>query len=147
MVAGNSEYIKAILRVKSNMDSGMFQPLQAAAVEALTAPRSWYKILNAQYAKRRKIAEQIMQQLGCSFNKKQSGLFLWGKIPSVYETGEELTEHLLKEIHVFITPGFIFGSNGRRYIRISLCSKEGVLLEALERINRYLLESRLSKSA
>jgi LL-diaminopimelate aminotransferase len=147
MVAGNSEYIKAILRVKSNMDSGMFQPLQAAAVEALSAPQSWYTELNALYLKRRKIAEQIMQLLGCSYDKKQSGLFLWGKIPSEYETGEELTEQLLQDTHVFITPGFIFGRNGRRFIRISLCSKEEVLLESLERINQYLQENRLSKSA
>jgi aspartate/methionine/tyrosine aminotransferase len=147
MVAGNSEYIKAILRVKSNMDSGMFQPLQAAAVEALSAPQSWYTELNALYLKRRKIAEQIMQLLGCSYDKKQSGLFLWGKIPSEYKTGEELTEQLLQDTHVFITPGFIFGSSGKRFIRISLCSREAVLLEALERINRYLQENRLSKSA
>jgi LL-diaminopimelate aminotransferase len=147
MVAGNSEYIKAILRVKSNMDSGMFQPLQVAAVEALSAPQLWYTELNALYLKRRKIAEQIMQLLGCLYDKKQSGLFLWGKIPSEYETGEELTEQLLQDTHVFITPGFIFGSNGRRFIRISLCSKEEVLLESLERINQYLQENRLSKSA
>ena len=129
------------------MDSGMFQPLQIAAVEALSAPQSWYTELNALYLKRRKIAELIMQLLGCSYDKKQSGLFLWGKIPSEYETGEELTEQLLQDTHVFITPGFIFGNNGRRFIRISLCSREAVLLEALERINRYLQENRLSKSA
>lgn len=147
MVAGNNEYIKAILRVKSNMDSGMFQPLQTAAAEALGAPVSWYAGLNALYLKRRIIAEQIMQLLGCTYDKNQSGLFLWGKVPSGYETGEELTEQLLSDVHVFITPGFIFGSNGRQFIRISLCSKEEVLTEAFERINRYIEENRLSKSA
>jgi len=134
MVAGNREYISAILRVKSNMDSGMFRPLQEAAVEALNAPGSWYDMLNSTYLRRRKIAEEIMPALGCTFEKQQSGLFLWGKIPQNLVSAEELAGQLLQDAHVFITPGFIFGSNGKRHIRISLCSKEALLAEALERI-------------
>jgi len=147
MVAGNSEYIRAILRVKSNMDSGMFQPLQAAAVEALHAPESWYRELNSLYHNRREIAERIMNILECTFDPNQSGMFLWGKIPPEFETAEELSEQLLQDTNVFITPGFIFGSNGRRYIRISLCSKETLLAEALERIAAHLQLNRLGRTA
>lgn len=138
MVAGNPSFINAILRVKSNMDSGMYQPLQAAAVEALNAPSQWYNNINAVYSKRRLIAEKILDLLSCSFDPEQSGMFLWGRIPSEYKTSEELTEHLLQKSHVFITPGTIFGSNGDRYIRISLCSKEELLIEAGERIRKVV---------
>jgi aspartate/methionine/tyrosine aminotransferase len=134
MVAGNAAFINSILRVKSNMDSGMFQPLQAAAVEALNLSAQWYKELNAVYAGRRIVAEEIMKLLDCSFDPDQSGLFLWGRIPSVYKSSEELTEKLLHQANVFIAPGKIFGSNGDRYIRISLCSKETVMTEASTRI-------------
>jgi aspartate/methionine/tyrosine aminotransferase len=134
MVAGNAAFINSILRVKSNMDSGMFQPLQAAAVEALNSSPQWYKELNAVYSRRRMVAEEIMKLLSCSFDPDQSGLFLWGKIPSAFKSSEELTETLLHQSNVFIAPGKIFGSNGDRYIRISLCSKESVLAEARDRI-------------
>ena len=138
MVAGNPSFINAILRVKSNMDSGMFQPLQAAAVKALSAPSGWYKDVNVVYRKRRLIAEEIMNTLSCSFDPEQSGLFLWGKIPSEYKTAEDLTEPILEKSNVFITPGSIFGSNGNSYIRISLCAKEEVLIEARDRIRKNL---------
>jgi len=134
MIAGRSEYIKTVLRVKSNMDSGMFQPLQAAAVKALEAGDDWYKNVNEIYFKRRRYAEKIMDALNCKFDPRQTGLFLWGKIPEKYEGAEELTEIILHNSNVFITPGFIFGSNGRRFIRISLCSPEDLLSEALSRI-------------
>lgn len=134
MLAGKAEYIKTVLRVKSNMDSGMFQPLQAAAVKALEADDSWYKSVNDVYRERRHYAEKIMKNLNCSFDPKQTGLFLWGKIPETYSGAEELTEKVLFNNHVFITPGFIFGSNGNRYIRISLCSTVERLSAALTRI-------------
>jgi len=140
MVAGNASFINAILRVKSNMDSGMFQPLQAAAAEALNASSQWYNDLNAVYSKRRIIAEEIMNLLSCSFDPEQAGLFLWGRIPSGYKDAEDLTEPLLQKAHVFITPGTIFGSNGDRYIRISLCSAENVMNEARERIKKVTEE-------
>jgi len=138
MVAGNKEYINAILKVKSNMDSGMFQPLQAAAAEALNAPDEWYDEVNEAYRKRRKVAEEIMKTLACSFDERQSGLFLWGKIPACYHNSEELTEFLLHKANVFITPGFIFGKNGDNYIRISLCATEEVLTNALNRIKTII---------
>lgn len=137
MVAGNSTFINAVLRVKSNMDSGMFQPLQAAAAEALAAPDEWYAALNATYLRRRKKAAEIMNALGCKFNPAQSGLFLWGRIPEHYSDAIALTEELLHEKHLFITPGNVFGNNGERYIRISLCSPEEVLQAALERVVKH----------
>jgi LL-diaminopimelate aminotransferase len=134
MVAGKAEYIKTVLRVKSNMDSGMFQPIQAAAAKALQADPGWYRSVNEVYLKRRKLAEKIMVALNCKYDAKQTGLFLWGRIPLLYSGAEELTEKLLHSVHVFITPGFIFGSNGKQYIRISLCSSEELLSKALHRI-------------
>lgn len=135
MAASNSTYIQWILKVKSNIDSGMFRPLQLAAATAFDNSDEWHKTMNyTLYLKRRKVAEQIMNTLGCSFDKNQTGMFLWGKIPDSWGDVEDLTEKLLHENHVFITPGFIFGSNGERYIRISLCCKEEQLQEALKRI-------------
>jgi LL-diaminopimelate aminotransferase len=137
MVAGNSTFINAVLKVKSNMDSGMFQPLQAAAVEALAAPEEWYAALNNTYRRRRHKAAEIMTALGCSFDPAQSGLFLWGKIPEHYSDAIALTEELLHEKHLFITPGSVFGNNGARHIRISLCAPEEVLQVALERVVKH----------
>jgi LL-diaminopimelate aminotransferase len=134
MVAGQSEYIKEILKVKSNMDSGMFLPMQMAAAEALNNPESWYDTVNAVYRKRRKIVEEIMDMLNCRYDKNQVGLFLWGRIPGSIRSCEEYIEEILNKSHVFITPGFIFGENGERYIRISLCANEERLREAKQRI-------------
>lgn len=134
MVAGDREYIKDILKVKSNMDSGMFLPLQLAAVEALNNPESWYVTVNEAYAERRKTAESIMEILGCTFDLSQSGMFLWGKIPDSIASCESFVEEILNKALVFITPGFIFGSRGDRYIRISLCAENNRLKEAKERI-------------
>lgn len=136
MAGGNAEYIRNILKVKSNMDSGMFLPLQLAATEALNNPESWYETINSAYAERRLIAESIMEILGCRFDKKQSGMFLWGKIRDNVANGELFVEEILKKTHVFITPGFIFGKNGDRYVRISLCTDNKRLKEARERISR-----------
>lgn len=138
MVAGNSVYLKSILKVKSNMDSGMFQPLQAAAAEALSASESWYTEVNDTYGKRRVVAEEIMISLGCTYDKSQSGLFLWGKIPESYSGSEELAELILQKARVFITPGFIFGKNGNNYVRISLCATEEVLKQACNRIKTII---------
>ncbi len=136
MVVGNAEIISWTLKVKSNIDSGTFRGIQLAAAEAYnTNTPEWHQEYNINvYRRRRDIAEQIMTVLGCSFDKNQVGMFLWGRIPEHYSTCEELTERVLHEARVFITPGFIFGSNGERYIRISLCANEEKIQEALERI-------------
>ena len=134
MVAGHSEYIKNVLKVKSNMDSGMFLPMQMAAVEALNNPESWYDTVNLVYNKRRKIVEEIMDILNCKYERSQVGLFVWGRISEDIKSSETYIEEILNKSHVFITPGFIFGTNGERYIRISLCTNEKRLTEAKERI-------------
>lgn len=134
MVAGHSDYIKEILKVKSNMDSGMFLPVQMAAAEALNNPESWYDKINKVYLSRRKTVEEIMDILGCRYDKSQVGLFVWGRIPENIPGCEDYVEEILNRSHVFITPGFIFGDNGERYIRISLCAAEKRLEEAKERI-------------
>jgi aspartate/methionine/tyrosine aminotransferase len=138
MVAGHSDYIQSILKVKSNMDSGMFRALQAAAVEALGNPPSWYETVNSVYVKRRIIVEEIMNILHCRFDKKQSGLFVWGRIPDQVSGCEQFVDEILNKAHVFLTPGFIFGSQGDRYIRISLCADEKSLLEAKRRIAEHI---------
>lgn len=140
MVAGHKEYINCILKVKSNMDSGIFRAMQTAAAEALGNPPEWYDRVNSVYSKRRKIVEQIMELLNCRFDINQSGLFLWGRIPDETVSCELLVDDILEKTHVFITPGFIFGSRGDRYIRISLCADEKSLGEAKERIKKYVLE-------
>jgi len=144
MVAGLSEYISNILKVKSNMDSGMFRALQAAAVEALGNPPSWYDTVNSVYEKRRIIVEEIMNILKCSFDKNQSGLFVWGRIPDDIDSCELFVDEILNNAHVFLTPGFIFGSQGDRYIRISLCADEKMLTEAKRRIVNYINKENLN---
>ncbi len=136
MVAGNSEYIKNILKVKSNMDSGMFLAMQMAAIEAINNPESWYDTVNSVYTRRRKIVEEIMDLLNCKYEKSQVGLFVWGRIPDTIVSCEDFIEGILNKTHVFITPGFIFGENGQRYIRISLCANEKRLTEAKERLTK-----------
>jgi hypothetical protein len=137
MLSTNAEFIRWILKVKSNIDSGTFRPLQLAAAKALENDAEWHDEANVQvYARRRALAEEIMRTLNCTFDPKQVGMFLWGRIPDSYQDVEELTEKVLHEARVFITPGFIFGSNGKRYIRISLCAKEDKIAEALERIKK-----------
>ena len=138
MLASNPTFIQWILKVKSNIDSGQFRPMMLAAVEALKQGKEWYEDVNATYAKRRLIAEEIMNTLGCHFDPSQSGLFLWGRIPENAEGSEALADNILYNARVFITPGFIFGSNGERYIRISLCAKEDKMQEALNRIKQLI---------
>ncbi len=134
MLAGHKEYIGEVLKVKSNMDSGMFLGLQAAAIKALGNPGSWYEKINTVYGNRRKIVEEIMDLLGCSYDRSQTGMFVWGRIPESINNCEDYVEDILSKTHVFITPGFIFGKNGERYIRISLCAAEKRLMEAKERL-------------
>ena len=139
MLATNAQFVQWILRIKSNIDSGTFRPLQLAAAQAYENSDDWHTQANvATYASRRKIAEAIMTELGCRFDPTQQGMFLWGKIPDSIANVEDLTERVLHEARVFITPGFIFGSNGERYIRISLCAKDEKMQEALKRIKTTL---------
>ena len=138
MLASNAEFVQWILKVKSNIDSGMFRAMQLAAATALEAEADWYEGNNENYRNRRHLAGEIMKTLGCTYDEKQVGMFLWGKIPASCKDVEELTEKVLHEARVFITPGFIFGSNGARYIRISLCCKDAKLAEALERIKSIM---------
>jgi LL-diaminopimelate aminotransferase len=138
MVAGHSEYISTILKVKSNMDSGMFRALQAAAVEALSNPPSWYEKVNSVYERRRKIVEEIMDIMECRYDKSQTGLFVWARIPDYIPDCESFVDNILNKANVFITPGFIFGSKGEKYIRISLCADEKILTESKIRILNFM---------
>ena len=136
MLASNPQFVNWILKVKSNIDSGQFKPVMLAAVKALQSGKEWYDELNTVYSSRRKIAEEIAAELGCSFDSSQRGLFLWAKIPDHMPSGEALADEVLYKANVFITPGFVFGSNGNRFIRISLCATEDNMHRALERIRK-----------
>src|SRR5687768_7740383 len=143
-VAGRKEYIEAVLKVKSNMDSGMFLGLQHAAVEALKSGDEWFTALNNVYAGRKRVACEILKRLECTYADKQSGLFVWAKAPAHISDVEKWIDEILYGTKVFITPGFIFGEAGRRYIRVSLCCTEQMLKEALGRIDGFL-DSAVSK--
>lgn len=141
LCASNAQFISWILKVKSNIDSGTFRGIQLAAAEAYDNSDEWHREANINtYRRRRVIAEEIMTVLGCQYDPEQVGMFLWGKIPEHYADAEQLTERVLHEARVFITPGFIFGSNGKRYIRISLCAKDEKMKEALERVKAMSVE-------
>ena len=134
MLASNERFVQWILKVKTNVDSGQFRPMQLAVVEALKAGKEWYDGMNKIYESRREIAGRIMDTLNCSYEKGQVGMFLWGRIPDNVENSEVLADKILYEANVFITPGSVFGSAGERYIRISLCCKNNILEKALRRI-------------
>lgn len=134
MAASNAEIIGTVLKVKSNMDSGVFRPMQQAAVRALALGKDWFDAVNAEYAARRKYAFAIMDALGCTYDTRQAGLFVWARIPERYAHCEQLSDDILNSTGVFITPGFIFGSQGDRFIRISLCAKTDVFEKALGKI-------------
>ena len=136
-VAGKKEYIDAVLKVKSNMDSGMFLGVQHAAAEALKNGKEWFTALNKMYDERKQVAKQILDVLGCSYAEKQSGLFVWAKAPDQVADVEKWIDEILYGTKVFITPGFIFGEAGRRYIRISLCCTVEALKVAFERIEKF----------
>ncbi|MCS4226747.1 pyridoxal phosphate-dependent aminotransferase [Sphingobacterium sp. BIGb0165] len=133
-LVGNEERINQVLRFKSNMDSGMFLPVQLAAAKALQLEASWYQDLNKIYADRRHKVYEIMNLLGCSYQKDQVGLFVWAQIPNSYKDGYALSDAVLDKARVFITPGGIFGDGGNQYIRISLCATVEVLEESIQRI-------------
>jgi aspartate/methionine/tyrosine aminotransferase len=139
MVAADAEVIAQILKVKSQMDSGMFKPLQLAAVQALARGPEWFRELNDEYCLRKVLAGEIFDMLGVTYDRNSSGMFLWGKVPMPEESaGQRLSDKILYEAGVFITPGFIFGKNGEEYVRISLCSKPQVLKRAAEKIAAVL---------
>ncbi len=132
-LSGAKPYIDAVLTIKSNVDSGTFLPLQAAAVKAFQNPMEWHTARNQVYARRREIVYQLLDALECVYSKSQVGMFVWAKIPAHLQNAGELVDKLLYEKHVFITPGFIFGEKGNRYVRVSLCTKEEILREACQR--------------
>ena len=134
LVVGHEDYIQSILKVKSNIDSGHFLPIQHAAATACFNPLAWHEEQNSIYKRRREIIWKILDTLGSKYNKQQVGMFLWGRIPEKFKSSEEFTEFFLQKAHVFMTPGFIFGSNGEGYLRISITIPENRLLEALKRI-------------
>lgn len=144
MIAGAKDVISMVLKVKSNQDSGMFKPLQLAAVKALAQGDEWYEQLNQEYRERQLLAAEIFDLLEISYDKNSSGMFLWGKIPAKWENGEVLSDFILQRARVFITPGFIFGSNGDRFVRISLCARQEILKEAADRIRECLTIDRFS---
>lgn len=137
VLASNPQFVQWVLKVKSNIDSGQFKPMQMAAVAALNNSEEWHTKMNIElYSNRRQLAEEILKTLGCTFDSKQVGMFLWGKIPAKYKDSGELADKVLYESKVFITPGFIFGDKGNRYVRLSLCANDKMLGDALERIKQ-----------
>lgn len=139
VLASNKQFVDWVLKVKSNVDSGQFRPMQMAAIKALETPMQWHDNMNLLYEQRRLWAYKIMTILGCKYSTDQVGLFVWAKIPSYEISSEDLIDGILYNAHVFITPGSIFGSNGNRYIRISLGSSATNIKEAYERIADYLI--------
>lgn len=139
MLAGAAPYLSTILRFKSNMDSGMFRPLQLAAVKALQQEEAWYTSINDIYRERRDRVYDLLNLLDCTYDENQVGMFVWAKIPAQYESGFALSDAILYKAHVFITPGGIFGSQGDNYIRVSLCSETAVFEEAIRKIENVQL--------
>jgi aspartate/methionine/tyrosine aminotransferase len=136
MMLATSRHIENVLRFKSNMDSGMFLPIQLAAAKALSLPASWYEEVNKLYRGRKIVVEEMLEGMGCDFSKKQAGLFVWAKVPEGITDGYALSDLLLYNANVFVTPGGIFGNAGKNYIRVSLCAPENKILECFERIKK-----------
>ena len=141
VLVSNPQFVKWVLKAKSNIDSGQFKPMQLATVAALNNTDQWHAEMNRIYSERRVWAEKIMDLLNCSYDKSQIGLFVWGKLPEGAKGSEELINELLYEAKVFITPGFIFGSNGEGFVRISLGSSAEKLQEAYNRIKKYITKN------
>ncbi len=137
-IAGGKSRIDEILRFKSNMDSGMFLPLQLAAATALQLDASFHAEVNDVYRARRKKVIELLQLLGCTFDEQQAGLFMWAAIPAGTKDGYELSDKILDAANVFITPGGIFGSAGDKYIRVSLCTSKEKIAEAINRIKQSM---------
>jgi aspartate/methionine/tyrosine aminotransferase len=133
MLCGARDRIEEVLRYKSNMDSGMFLPVQLAAAKALSLGNEWYEEVNAVYRQRREKVFELSELLGCGFSKKQAGMFVWAAVPEKYKDGFELSDIMLHEHRVFIAPGGIFGSAGNKYVRISLCAPVEKIEEAIRR--------------
>ena len=148
MVAGAADVVSEILKVKSQMDSGMFKPLQLAAIEALKQGPEWFAELNAEYRRRRELAGEIFDLIGAEYDHDSAGMFLWGRVENLPEdgditAGQRISDKILYEAGVFITPGFIFGRNGNNYIRISLCAKPETLRQAWQKIKTlYTLDGK-----
>lgn len=138
MLCGAKQRIEEVLRFKSNMDSGMFLPVQLAAAHALSLGKDWKDQVNSSYKVRQEKVFQLLDSLGCTYNKEQAGLFVWARVPASYKSGYELSDEVLYKANVFITPGGIFGDAGNKYIRVSLCSSIEKLSEAMERIQLNL---------
>lgn len=138
MLSSNAQFVKWVLKAKSNIDSGQFKPMQLATVAALSNSDEWHTDMNRIYAERRVWAEKIMDLLNCRYDKSQVGLFVWGKLPDEVSGSEEFINDILYKANVFITPGFIFGSNGERFIRISLGSSVDLIKEAYRRIENKI---------
>ena len=136
MLVGDQERINDVLKFKSNMDSGMFLPLQLAAAKALQLGEDWHLAVNEVYAKRQQLVFALLSDLGCTFDINQAGMFVWAAIPETYTSGYELSDEVLQNANVFITPGGIFGSNGNKFVRVSLCSTGEKIQEAIVRINK-----------
>ena len=139
VMVANQEVISSVLKFKSNMDSGMYKPLQIAATEALSQDQAWFDSLNEEYERRRKVVWEIMDILQCQYDKDKAGLFVWGLVPQDINDTEAWVEEILQKTRVFITPGFIFGTNGAKYIRISLCTSVEIFQEALRKIEKYII--------
>ena len=137
MVLGHKKYIDGILQAKSNVDSGMFLPIQHAAVKALALDQAWHDERNEIYEKRRFLADKVLGLIGCEIAENQVGMFIWAKVPDKIMDTHELIDDLLHNAHVFITPGEVFGSNGKRFVRLSLCSDEKTFKLALEQIRKW----------
>jgi len=136
-VAGAKSYIDAILQIKSNVDSGMFKPIQLAAVKAFENSEDWHRSRNDEYERRRKLVYKILDRLGCSFDKSQEGMFIWAKVHPGVGSAAKLSDHLLYKKHIFVTPGFVFGEKGNHYVRASLCVKPELLQRVLERLETF----------
>jgi len=135
MLCGAKNFIDDVMRFKSNMDSGMFLPLQLAAAKALTLGEEWHNAVNKIYKARREKVFELLDLLKCSYSKEQAGLFVWAAIPAEYADGYALSDAVLYNANVFITPGGIFGDAGDKYVRVSLCCTEENIMEAIKRIN------------
>lgn len=135
-LCGAKERIDEVLKFKSNMDSGMFLPIQLAAAKALSLSKEWHDEINAIYKKRRERVFELLGTLKCSFDKNQVGMFVWAKISAQYKTGYDLSDKVLYETNVFITPGGVFGAAGNEYVRVSLCIAEEKIVAATERVKK-----------
>jgi len=140
MLCGAKERINEVLRFKSNMDSGMFLPLQLAAAKALSLGKDWFDAVNAVYRQRREKVFSLLDTLGCTYSKEQVGMFVWAKIPAGYKDGYALSDEVLYNANVFITPGGIFGDAGNGYVRVSLCCAEEKIDQSIQRIKACLVK-------